>query len=92
MPGAEPDRGLGSPGLVSGQRPGRLGERPSAVGAFEARLIREALDRSGGNRTAAARELGIHKTTLHRKIRKLGIELPARDGRSARTGARAGRG
>jgi PAS domain S-box-containing protein len=67
-------------------------DRPSAVGAFETRLIRAALDRSGWNRTAAARELGIHKTTLHRKIRKLGIELPARDGRTARTGTGAGRG
>jgi len=28
----------------------------------------------------------MHKTTLHRKIRKLGIELPARDGRTARKG------
>jgi PAS domain S-box-containing protein len=63
---------------------GAHGDRPSAVGAFEARLIRAALDRSGGNRTAAARDLGIHKTTLHRKIRKLGIELPARDGRTTR--------
>jgi len=30
------------------------------------------------------RELGIHKTTLHRKIRHLGIDLPPVDGRSAR--------
>ena len=61
---------------------GRHADQPSAVGAFEARLIREALDRSAWNRTAAARELGTHKTTLHRKIRKLEIELPARDGRA----------
>ena len=33
---------------------------------------------------AAARELGIHKTTLHRKIRKLAIDLPAEDGRTER--------
>ena len=31
---------------------------------------------------AAARELGIHKATLFKKIRKLGIELPDVDGRS----------
>ena len=32
-----------------------------------------------------ARELGIHKTTLHRKISRLGIDLPPKDGRSSRT-------
>jgi transcriptional regulator of acetoin/glycerol metabolism len=46
------------------------------------------LARNSWNRTAAARELGIHKTTLHRKIRHLGLELPPVDGRSARGNAR----
>ena len=50
---------------------------------LDAQSIRTALERNGDNRAAAARELGIHKTTLFRKIRKLGIALPARDGRSA---------
>jgi len=40
----------------------------------EARLIYEALERNGWNRTAAAGQLGIHKTTLWRKMKKLGIE------------------
>jgi len=39
----------------------------------EARLIVEALERNGGNRLATARELGIHKTTLWRKMRRLGL-------------------
>ncbi len=39
----------------------------------EARLIVEALERNGGNRVATARELGIHKTTLWRKMRRLGL-------------------
>ena len=50
----------------------------------EARFLREVLARNGWNRQAAARELGIHKTTLHRKIRRLGMDLPPVDGRSAR--------
>lgn len=41
-----------------------------------------ALERNGYNRTAAARDLGIHKTTLFRKMKKLGISLPPRGGRS----------
>ncbi|MEA2062902.1 MAG: helix-turn-helix domain-containing protein, partial [Gemmatimonadota bacterium] len=56
---------------------------PSALGEFEKRLICEALERNGFNRLAAARELGIHKSTLFRKIKSLGIVLPAVDGRSA---------
>jgi PAS domain S-box-containing protein len=51
---------------------------------LDTQSIRAALERNHGNRLAAARELGIHKTTLFRRMRKLGIPLPARDGRSAR--------
>ncbi|WP_147819457.1 sigma-54 interaction domain-containing protein [Salidesulfovibrio onnuriiensis] len=53
-----------------------------AVKNLETQLIRNALARHNGNRLAAARELGIHKSTLFRKIRQLRIELPNRDGRS----------
>lgn len=38
------------------------------------------------NRAQAARELGIHKTTLYRKIREYSIELPDYDGRSSHDG------
>jgi PAS domain S-box-containing protein len=41
-----------------------------------------ALARNHGNRTAAANELGIHPSTLFRKLKDLGIEPPHRDGRS----------
>jgi PAS domain S-box-containing protein len=51
---------------------------------LEAQLIREALERHGFNRTAAARELGIHRATLFKKIRRLGLQLPGEDGRSRR--------
>lgn len=37
--------------------------------AQEMALIQAALARHGGNRTAAARELGIHPTTLWRKLK-----------------------
>jgi PAS domain S-box-containing protein len=52
--------------------------------AVEARTIREALERNGGNRLAAARELGMHKSTLFRKVQLLGIDLPEQDGRTRR--------
>jgi len=44
----------------------------------EARCIIDALERNNWNRSAAAQELGIHKTTLWRKVRSLGISLPQR--------------
>lgn len=40
---------------------------------IEARVIREALVRNGGRKLATAAELGIDKTTLWRKIKRLGI-------------------
>ena len=44
--------------------------------ANEVQLIRMALDKHGGNRAEAAEELGLHKTTLWRKMKRYGIEYP----------------
>lgn len=41
--------------------------------APEAARISEVLDKNGGNRTVAAKELGMSKTTLWRKIKKFNI-------------------
>jgi DNA-binding NtrC family response regulator len=49
---------------------------------LESLHITDALRRNGGNRKAAAEELGIHPSTLFRKIKDLGIETPESDGRS----------
>ena len=54
----------------------------AGVRAMEVQAIRQALERNGFNRLAAARELGLHKSTLFRKLKALGIALPERDGRS----------
>ncbi|MEJ2367568.1 MAG: sigma 54-interacting transcriptional regulator [Acidobacteriota bacterium] len=50
--------------------------------SVEAKYLLEVLAANRWNRTAAARQLGIHVTTLHRKLKKLGITLPPVDGRS----------
>jgi PAS domain S-box-containing protein len=55
-----------------------------AARASEAGIIADALAKSGFDRQAAARALGIHKSTLFRKVRALGLELPGR-GRRARS-------
>ncbi len=54
----------------------------NAVKTLEAQAIIEALSRNNGNRLAAARELGMHKSSLFRKVKLLGIEMPEEDGRS----------
>jgi len=41
---------------------------------LEMRAIQEALARNKGRKTAAARELGINKTTLWRKLKHFGLE------------------
>jgi len=58
---------------------------PMTLRAMERYLVAEALQRHGGNRKRAARELGIDVSTLYRKIRALSIETPASDGRSRRS-------
>jgi transcriptional regulator with GAF, ATPase, and Fis domain len=44
-----------------------------AVKQAKQRIVRSALERSGGNVTEAARELGIHPNNLHRLIRNLEV-------------------
>jgi transcriptional regulator with PAS, ATPase and Fis domain len=48
-----------------------------ALRTFKVRLLSEALERSGGSRSAAARELGVHPSNLMRMIRELGVRVPA---------------
>mgnify|MGYP001553170874 FL=1 len=43
---------------------------------IEARAIYHALSRNDWKKMATARELGINKTTLWRKVKKLGIKIP----------------
>jgi len=53
-----------------------------AIKNMEARAIRDALERNHYNRLAAARDLGMHKSTLFRKMKILGMDFPEKDGRS----------
>ena len=64
----------------------RGGDRdtPSLHDVLDAQALRATLDRHHGNRTAAARELGIHKTTLFRRAKRLGVPLPEENGRTRR--------
>jgi PAS domain S-box-containing protein len=64
--------------------PGFLGKKPvqtagepldDPVKTAQINLISDALARNNYNRNAAAKDLGIHKSTLFRRIKKLGITL-----------------
>ena len=53
---------------------GEGGTFKNQVAALEKQLIREALDRAGGNRTKAAEDLGIYRRLLYAKIKEYGLE------------------
>jgi len=57
-------------------RAGRV-DLDSAVGRFESGLIREALERSEGNQTRAAEQLGITRRVLKLKMDRYGIGTAA---------------
>jgi len=59
--------------------PGAIGS-PSRGGLhqMEAAFLMSALRRNNWNRLKTARQLGIHKTTLFRKIKSLGLAVPRR--------------
>ena len=69
---------VGTGGLLAGgdDASGRAGLR-DVKERTEAMAIVEALERAGYNRTKAAEILGIHKATLFRKMKRLGIEVPS---------------
>ena len=45
-----------------------------ALEAHEKMLLRQALERAGGNIAAAARALGLDRSNLHRRLRRLGLD------------------
>ena len=77
---AEP-RGTVSADLLPGsvRRPARpalvVGDYRSRVAAHRRRLVREALERSGGNRSRAARDLGLSRQALLYLMKELGVHV-----------------
>lgn len=57
---------------------------PMSLQAMERLLVTEVLRSRRGNRRQAAEDLGINPSTLYRKIKSLGIDVPEIDGRGRR--------
>jgi transcriptional regulator with PAS, ATPase and Fis domain len=69
--------------LTARARPsGSASRMKTARQLLDAQVIQSALERNTFHRLATARELGIHKSTLFRIMKKLRIALPKRDGRA----------
>jgi PAS domain S-box-containing protein len=64
--------------------PGLQSSGPMTLEALEKLFISETLQRRNGNRKRAARDLGIDVSTLYRKIKRMGIDVPETDGRGQR--------
>ncbi|MCP3901829.1 MAG: PAS domain-containing protein [Desulfobacteraceae bacterium] len=63
------------PGFLSLQPDLGSSKNNDPVKTAQIKLITDALAKNDYNRNAAAKELGIHKSTLFRRIKKLGIKL-----------------
>ena len=85
---------LDEPGLGQAAEPIDAGTKAPATGdgatdvvlpyrrarrEFERHYLDGLLRRHGGNVTAAARTAGVDRMTLHRLLRRLGMEIPGRD-------------
>ncbi|MBP6627805.1 MAG: sigma 54-interacting transcriptional regulator [Kofleriaceae bacterium] len=73
--GPHPGPGGGGGGGLAPEAPMAQGSSPgldlrAAIESLEKRMIDEALQRAGGNRTEAAALLGLNRTTLVEKLRK----------------------
>jgi two-component system response regulator AtoC len=71
-PSGSGGRGANGKGAGDGA-PTNGGSFKDAVASLEKRLIAEALDRAGGNRTKAAQDLGIYRRLLYAKIKEYGL-------------------
>ena len=59
-------------GMTENVTPGLTGGLPRS-GAEEERLVREAMERTNGNISAAAKLLGVSRPTLYAKLKKYGL-------------------
>ena len=64
---------MGSPDTGALRTTGTSGALKAADGSEEEALVRDAMDRTGGNISAAAKLLGVSRPTLYAKLKKYGL-------------------
>ncbi|HEX7941071.1 MAG TPA: helix-turn-helix domain-containing protein, partial [Gemmatimonadaceae bacterium] len=74
--GQLPDDRMLRPAVAAPAEPSGPGEVRGRADARERQAIESALARTGGNQTAAARELGISRRTLTSKLDQHGFDRP----------------
>jgi transcriptional regulator with PAS, ATPase and Fis domain len=75
-----------APDVFALPAPGEL-TMPDAVDRLERAMIRDSLDRARGNKSRAARELGVSRRNLIRKIAAYGWETPEEEESAEEEGA-----
>ena len=66
--------GIGTTGRIGKMTPIEQGtDLKTLVTAYERRLILDALEATGGHQRRTARRLGLLPTTLHEKMKRLGL-------------------
>ncbi|WP_163996554.1 sigma-54-dependent transcriptional regulator [Pyxidicoccus caerfyrddinensis] len=90
LPVSESPPAPGAPAGAAASGPSASAEAPDGAGlkerveAYERGLVLDALRISGGNRSEAARRLGIGRATLHDKLRKYGLDAAPDEGGEGR--------
>ncbi len=69
----QPNGGTGDASEQTGQALAVTSDEDLNIASMEERMIRIALDRTGENRTEAARLLGISRRTMQRKLKEMGL-------------------
>ncbi|WP_224361137.1 sigma-54-dependent transcriptional regulator [Hyalangium versicolor] len=91
LPGSDPSGSAAAPVAAVSVSEGAGRESLASLGlkerveAYERGLILDAMRLAGGNRSEAARRLGIGRATLHDKLRKYGMDAPPSSGEGGAT-------
>jgi DNA-binding NtrC family response regulator len=80
LSGADVREAIGDPREQAGPAEPRSGTLYALLDAYERKVLAERIARFGGNMAAAAEDLGLERSHLYKKARKLGLRRDGDDG------------